>query len=92
MLMPEVERLHNAILESLEIAWEGEERELPMLSMDSIGDKSLVDELGFTSMQIAVIISQMEWKLGFNPFDRPGVNFTDLRTVNDLCRIFTNAD
>lgn len=92
MLNSALTQVHEAVLESLQVACEENEEQLKHFSIERDGDMLLVDQLGFTSMQIAVVLSQLEWKLGFNPFDRAGVNFTDVRTVNDLCRAFMRKD
>lgn len=92
MLNSALTRVREAVRKSLEVACEDDVEKLQGFSIEKDGDMLLVDQLGFTSMQIAVVLSQLEWELGFNPFDRADVNFTDVRTVNDLCRAFMTKE
>ncbi|MBT2372357.1 hypothetical protein [Pseudomonas fluorescens] len=88
MLNQSEDRVRNAVVESLKIACNDDGDRLADFSIERDGDMLLVDQLAFTSMQLAVVLAQLELELGFNPFDRNGLNVTDIRTVNDLCLVF----
>lgn len=52
-------------------------------------EHAIVDELGFTSLSVAALIANLEEVLGCDPFADEDVMITDIRTVDDLCRVYT---
>lgn len=60
---------------------------LPMLK-----DKlEIVDDLGFTSLYVAALIANLEEELGVDPFEDEDVMITDIRTIKDLCQVYTDC-
>lgn len=61
--------------------------ELPKLK-DS---HELVDDLGFSSLQVAALIANLEEELGVDPFEDADVSITDLRTIGDLNQVYVEC-
>jgi acyl carrier protein len=51
----------------------------------------LVDELGFSSLLVAMLIANLEEELGVDPFQDENVMITDIRTVKDLGDVYANC-
>jgi acyl carrier protein len=51
----------------------------------------IVDELGFSSLQVAALIANLEEEFGVDPFQDENVMITDVRTIKDLGDIYTRA-
>lgn len=49
----------------------------------------IVDELGFSSLMVATLILRLEEELGVDPFQDENVMITDIRTIQDLCDVYT---
>ncbi len=54
-------------------------------------DDSLVDTLGFTSLEVATLVSLLETKLEVDPFTSGIAAITDIRTVENLCTAYEKA-
>jgi|TARA_B110000495_G_C22979344_1_gene575554 acyl carrier protein len=50
-------------------------------------DKTLVDDLGLKSMDLAILVANLELDLGVEPF-LEDFAITDIRTLGDLCEAF----
>ena len=50
-------------------------------------DYALGDDLGLTSMDLAILVANLELELGVEPFLEDFV-ITDIRTLGDLCQAF----
>jgi acyl carrier protein len=50
-------------------------------------DYALGDDLGLTSMDLAILVANLELELGVEPFLEDFV-ITDIRTLRDLCQAF----
>ena len=50
-------------------------------------DNSLVDDLGLTSMDLAILVANLELELGVEPF-LEDFTITEIRTLGDLCKAF----
>jgi acyl carrier protein len=50
-------------------------------------DERLTEGLGITSFELAELIARLNAKLSADPF-RTALAFTDVRTVEDLCRAY----
>ena len=50
-------------------------------------DNALGDDLGLTSMDLAILVANLELELGVEPFLEDFV-ITDIRTLGDLCQAF----
>jgi acyl carrier protein len=48
----------------------------------------LVDDLGFSSLDIASLVSYLEMELGVDPFLSGQINITDIRTVSDMVHAY----
>ncbi|ERD99056.1 hypothetical protein [Pseudogulbenkiania ferrooxidans] len=63
-----------------------------LLILPAYGDDTeLVDEMGFTSVSIAMLLFRVELELGVDPFLDENVRITDIRTVGDLCRVYSDC-
>lgn len=66
-----------------------EERDL---TLPEIKDGTeIVDELGFSSMMVAGLIASLEEEFGIDPFRDEDVMITDIRTIKDLCGVYTSC-
>jgi len=54
------------------------------------GDRKLVEDLGFRSLDMARIIAILDGKLDLDPFSSQ-VAVTSIRTVDDLCRVYVQC-
>jgi len=63
------------------------EIKLPVLK-DSL---EIVDDLGFTSLSVAALIANLEELFGVDPFQDEDVMITDIRTLKDLCEVYSNC-
>ena len=50
-------------------------------------DYALGDDLGLTSMDLAILVANLELELGVEPFLEDFV-ITDIRTLGELCQAF----
>ena len=50
-------------------------------------DYALGDDLGLTSMDLAILVANLELELGVEPF-LEDFAITDIRTLGDLCEAF----
>lgn len=61
------------------------------ISLPELTDEhEIVDDLGFTSLSVAALIAYLEEVFGGDPFTDEDVMITDIRTVGDLCLVYTN--
>lgn len=51
----------------------------------------IVDELGFSSLQVASLIANLEEEFGVDPFQHEDVMIADVRTLQDLRDIYSAA-
>ncbi len=51
----------------------------------------LVDDLGFTSLNVAELIANLEEQLEMDPFQDEDVMITDIRTIGDLCNVYISC-
>lgn len=51
----------------------------------------IVDELGFSSLQVAILIANLEEEFGVDPFQDEDVMIADVRTIKDLGDIYAKA-
>lgn len=62
------------------------------LRLPELADSTeIVDELGFSSLQVATLIANLEEDLGIDPFQDEDVMIADVRTIEDLGDIYTRA-
>lgn len=62
------------------------------LQLPELGDSTeIVDELGFSSLQVATLIANLEEEFGVDPFQDENVMIADVRTVKDLGDIYGQA-
>lgn len=66
-----------------------EESEHPITHVE--GHHSVVEDLGMTSLQIAMLISFLSTDLDTDPFSCNLVAITDIRTVDDLCDAYEKS-
>ena len=66
-----------------------EERSLKLPALNE--HTELVDELGFSSLMVATLIANLEEAFGVDPFQQEDVMVTDLRTVGDLCEVYSRC-
>jgi acyl carrier protein len=60
-----------------------------LLQIPPLTDKlSLVDDLGFASLDIATLIAMLEDIFKFDPFAEGQIAITDIRTVGDLYKVY----
>jgi acyl carrier protein len=58
---------------------------------DPIEDSSeLVNDLGFTSLDVAELVAVLEMELDRDPFSK-GVSLLSVRTVADFCEVYDKA-
>ena len=55
------------------------------------GHMALVDELGFSSLDLAAVTASLDTELGVDPFFDDPSAITELITVDDLCRIYARS-
>jgi acyl carrier protein len=57
----------------------------------TITDTSLiVKDLGFTSLDVAELIANLEMELGIDPFSN-GVSLLDVRSFGDICEVYSKS-
>jgi len=62
------------------------------LKLPELADSTeIVDELGFTSLQVATLIANLEEEFGADPFQDETVMIADVRTIKDLGDIYAKA-
>jgi acyl carrier protein len=62
------------------------------LKLPELADSTeLVDELGFSSLQVATLIANLEEEFGVDPFQDENVMIADVRTIQDLGNIYAQA-
>ena len=62
------------------------------LKLPELADSTeIVDELGFSSMQVAILIANLEEEFGVDPFQDETVMIADVRTIKDLGDIYAKA-
>ena len=61
------------------------EKELPVPIISE--ENSLVDDLGLKSMDLAILVANLELELSVEPF-LEDFAITDIRTLGDLCQAF----
>ncbi len=54
-------------------------------------DDCLVDNLGFTSLEVATLVSLLETTFEVDPFSSGIAAITDIRNVEDLCSAYEKA-
>jgi len=54
-------------------------------------ESELVDELGFSSMTVVALTMDLEKELGIDPFRDRSVMLTDMRTIQDLCDVYSRC-
>jgi acyl carrier protein len=57
---------------------------------DLAGERSLVQDLGFASMDVAQLVATLEMELEVDPFAE-GAAITEARTVGDFLRLYETA-
>lgn len=63
--------------------------ELQKINLPALKDSlEIVDDLGFTSLSVAALIANLEEVFGFDPFEDEDVMITDVRTIEDLCKVY----
>ncbi len=55
------------------------------------GDQAIVEDLGFASLDVAVLVATLETKLGVDPFLENKAVITEIRTVDDLCKVYARC-
>lgn len=50
----------------------------------------IVQDLGFTSLDVAELVAVLEMELEVDPFSN-GVSLMDVRTYGDFCTVYENA-
>ena len=50
------------------------------------GSQSIIEDLGFNSLDLATLISLLEVNLNVDPFVSGKVSIADIRTVDELCK------
>jgi len=62
------------------------------LQLPELADSTeIVDELGFSSLQVATLIANLEEEFGVDPFQDENVMISDVRTLKDLGDIYAKA-
>lgn len=62
------------------------------LQLPQLADSTeIVDELGFSSLQVATLIANLEEEFGVDPFQDEDVMIADVRTLKDLGDIYAKA-
>jgi len=59
--------------------------EYPLKALDA--DTKVVNELGFTSLDVAELVAVLEMELGVDPFSA-GVSIMSVQTIGDLHRVY----
>ena len=50
--------------------------------------RAIVDDLGFSSLDVAVLVSHLEKTFGVDPFATNNSAATEIRTVEDVCMLY----
>jgi acyl carrier protein len=79
--------IKNTIVKVIRRVAEERHLQLPELADGT----ELVDELGFSSLQVATLIANLEEELGVDPFQDEDVMIADVRTIKDLGDIYSRA-
>jgi acyl carrier protein len=62
------------------------------LSLPGLKDGTeIVDELGFSSRMFAGLVANLEEEFGVDPFQDEDVMITNIRTIKDLCDVYTSC-
>ncbi len=62
------------------------------LELPELADSTeIVDELGFSSLQVATLIANLEEEFGVDPFQLEDVMIADVRTIQDLGDVYARA-
>jgi acyl carrier protein len=62
------------------------------LKLPALADGTeIVGELGFSSLQVAILIANLEEEFGVDPFQDEDVMIADVRTIKDLGHIYAKA-
>ncbi len=51
----------------------------------------IVDDLGFTSLEVAVLTTKLEMEFQCEPFTNGDAPITDIKTVGQVCRVYDNV-
>lgn len=54
-------------------------------------DNSVVDDLGFSSLDVATLTAMFETEFGVNPFRENLAALTEIRTVRDVCDLYDQS-
>lgn len=79
-----VEEVVNRVIKTI-----AEERNLDLPELRQ--DIEIVDELGFSSLMVAALIANLEEEFGVDPFMDEEVMIADIRTIKDLCEVYTRS-
>lgn len=63
------------------------EQSIPI--QDIADEHAIVDDLGFCSLDIATLVALLETEFDVDPFINGLTAVTEIRTVNDICEIYT---
>lgn len=62
------------------------------IELPPVKDKhEIVDDLGFTSLQVAALVANLEEELGIDPFEDEDASITDIRTIKDICEVYVEC-
>ena len=66
--------------------------ELQKINLPVLKDHlEIVDDIGFTSLSVAALIANLEEVFGVDPFEDENVMITDIRTIKDICKVYTTC-
>lgn len=51
----------------------------------------IVDDLGFTSFSVGLLITKLEDLFNVDPFEDEEVMIDDMRTIKGICAVYTNC-
>lgn len=51
----------------------------------------IVDDLGFTSLSVGLLIMELERMFSVDPFQDEDVMIDDMRTLKGICAVYTNC-
>ena len=54
-------------------------------------DKKVVDDLGFTSLDVATLTALLEGKFKVDPFGSGFATITEIRTIQDICDLYNRC-
>lgn len=60
---------------------------LPNLS----GGHDIIDDLGFTSLSVVALFSNLEETFDIDPFENDDIIIGDIKTIEDLCEIYVQG-